>query len=569
MELLIFLQSKNGLAFLHFTQTILFSMMVYILAAEYIRTRREDLVYKLIASCSITLINIVMTATLVMETFYGTIISQKYIPLILNSMFAVIVLALARAFVYSFVWDKKKFDRLVKAGMISTVFIYVIMQAYWLFIYEDGMIFGQSKLQIIFSVFFIMILIFSIYHLIKFRKTYRLRLVLAFTAIVTAQFINILGPLMPNLPGYLKILRASAPLLVPTMFASVVFKELIESVVTMVDHLKKVLETQRNLVFELMKMGSDLSDLSDELVKTSLDGWQKLSSVVENIYAQDQDRENILELMKAIITESRDTSEKIDRESSTSGNILKKFEDIELTDEEVEIFSSIDSFERWMIKYTERELGGGRQSITAMLQDSIGQITDALREIEEISDQTGMLALNASIEAARAGESGRGFAVVADGVSKLAEKSQNETEKISKFFRKIIKQIDRSNSGLSQGTDDIDTALKQLKRIRNFFKDAVTISNLYENIAAKNTELSRIQHQSNQKVHTQLSGAQIIMDKNRKHGEEMKESISNHIHEIEAIAGMSENLNDMLNDLNRKTNEVIEMAQSIQALTDN
>lgn len=567
MKLIIFLQSQNGLAFLHFTQTLLFSMMVYILAAEYIRTRREDLVYKLIASCSITAINIVTTATLVMETFYGEIVSQKFIPLILNSMFAIIVLALARAFVYSFVWDKKKFASLVKAGMISVVFIYIIMQVYWLIIYEQGMIFGKSILQLVFSAFFIVILIFSIFHLIKFRKTYRTRLVLAFFAIVVAQFINMIGSIIPDMPGYLKVLRASAPLLVPTMFGSVVFKELIESVVTMVDHLKKVLESQRNLVFELMKMGSDLSDLSDELVRTSLEGWQKLSSVVENIYAQDQDRENVLELMDSIIQETRETTEKIDRENSIAGSYLKKFEDIELTEEQIQIFAAIDNFENW-IKNSCGLTTGGDSSVVSMLQGSISQITDALREIEEISDQTGMLALNASIEAARAGESGRGFAVVADGVSNLAEKSQQETEKISKFFKKIIKQIDRSNSKLSSGAGDMNQALNQIKRIRNFFRDAVTISTLYENLAVKNTELSKIQHASGKQVNSQLSGAEIIMEKNKKHGEEMKESISNHIREIEAIAGMSENLNEMLNALNGKTNEVIEMAQSIQALTD-
>lgn len=82
-------------------------------------------------------------------------------------------------------------------------------------------------------------------------------------------------------------------------------------------------------------------------------------------------------------------------------------------------------------------------------------ITNSLSEIESISEQTKLLALNASIEAARAGENGKGFAVVAGEIRKLATHSQQSTAEIQSVLQNIDVQVQEIAGKMNNGMDEI------------------------------------------------------------------------------------------------------------------
>jgi methyl-accepting chemotaxis protein len=105
--------------------------------------------------------------------------------------------------------------------------------------------------------------------------------------------------------------------------------------------------------------------------------------------------------------------------------------------------------------------------------DQIGEIVSV---IDDIADQTNLLALNAAIEAARAGEQGRGFAVVADEVRKLAERTTKATKEIAQMIKKIQTDTEGAVESMEQGTKEVESGIYLADKAGESLKDIVSIS---------------------------------------------------------------------------------------------
>ncbi|MDT8384085.1 MAG: methyl-accepting chemotaxis protein [Gammaproteobacteria bacterium] len=137
----------------------------------------------------------------------------------------------------------------------------------------------------------------------------------------------------------------------------------------------------------------------------------------------------------------------------------------------------------------------------------IKSVNKLLGEIDGISSQTNLLALNAAIEAARAGEAGRGFAVVADEVRALSQRSNHFSDKIREQYGLMEKSIQNAANVVGKmASRDMDMTMNSKNRVIELMDEADAIN---KNVEVQLHNVSMISERINQDVSTAVRSLQF------------------------------------------------------------
>lgn len=168
------------------------------------------------------------------------------------------------------------------------------------------------------------------------------------------------------------------------------------------------------------------------------------------------------------------------------------------------------------------------------------QIGEIVSVINDIADQTNLLALNAAIEAARAGEQGRGFAVVADEVRKLAERTAKATAEISAMIRGIQDEVGNAVASMETANQKVENGVR-------FSMEA-------------GTQL--------QKIVEAVSGLQSMVQQIASATEEMSSTSEGISGDIQEIASGAHNLTDGSKQIAQSSAELAQMSDQLKAIVE-